>query len=154
MSDPQEILPNCGVTLHLSIALEDGTVAISTFDEEPLEVIMGDGTLQPGLELALYGLKAGDEQTLNLLPEQAYGLRDRNLIQQMPRTEFGSDFVPEEGQIIAFAMPNGDEAAGQVLSLDEGHVEVDFNHPLAGHEITFKVQILDVSPPQGDASGH
>ena len=147
----QQILPGCPVTLHLSIALEDGTEAISTFGEEPVSLTMGDGTLQPGLELALYGLRAGDTQTIQLLPEQAYGLRDPGLIQYMPMTDFDADFTPETGQIIAFALPDGEEAAGTVIDVDEGRVEVDFNHPLAGHEITFRVEILDVSPPATDA---
>lgn len=147
MSARQEILPGCPVTLHLSIALEDGTEAISTFGEDPVELTMGDGTLQAGLELALYGLRAGDTQTLNLMPEQAYGLRDTGLIQYMPLSDFEASFTPEIGQIIAFSLPNGEEAAGSVIGIDGGRVEVDFNHPLAGHEITFRVEILEVGPP-------
>lgn len=151
MTATQEILPGCPITLHLSIALEDGTEAISTFDEEPVSLTMGDGTLQPGLELALYGLKPGDTQTLKLLPEQAYGLRDPQLIQYMPLSDFGAEFTPEVGQIIAFSLPNEEEAPGTVLDIEDGRVEVDFNHPLAGHEITFRVEIIDVSPPPADA---
>jgi FKBP-type peptidyl-prolyl cis-trans isomerase SlpA len=147
MTEGQEILPGCAVTLHLAIALEDGSVAISTFGEEPVSLTMGDGTLQPGLELALYGLKPGDEQTINLLPEQAYGLRDPTLIQFMPRTDFDASFTPQAGQVIAFALPDGEEAPGIVISVEAGRVEVDFNHPLAGHEITFRAEILSVGPP-------
>ena len=147
MSGPAQILPGGQVTLHLSILLEDGTEALSTFDEEPVTLTLGDGTLQPGLELAIYGLSAGDRQTLNLLPEQAYGLRDPALIQAMPMTDFSADFTPEPGQIIGFSLPNDEEAAGTVLSVEEGRVEVDFNHPLAGHEIGFRVEILGVSAP-------
>lgn len=147
MSEPQRILPGCPVTLHLAILLEDGTEAISTFGEEPVSLTMGDGTLQPGLELALYGLKTGDKQTLNLMPEQAYGLRDTALIQSLPLSDFDGTFTPQPGQIVAFTLPNGDEAPGAVLAIDHGLVEVDFNHPLAGHEITFKVEILDVAAP-------
>ena len=148
MSGSQEILPGGHVILHLSIHLEDGTEALSTFGEEPVELQMGDGTLQPGLELAIYGLKAGDTQTLALMPEQAYGLRDPALIQQMPLSDFDGGFTPEKGQIVAFSLPDGEEAPGMILGVEHGRVEVDFNHPLAGHEITFKVEILDVSAPQ------
>ena len=144
MSDKAEILPGSQVTLHLAIRLEDGTEALSTFDEDPVELQMGDGTLQPGLELAMYGLKAGESQTLNLMPEQAYGLRDPSMIQHMPLTDFEGAFTPEVGQIIAFSLSNGEEAPGAILAVEEGQVEVDFNHPLAGHEITFEVEILDV----------
>lgn len=150
MNPDQEILPGCPVTLHLSIALEDGTEALSTFGEEPVSLTMGDGTLQPGLELALYGLRAGDDQTLSLLPEQAYGLRNPALIHAMPMTDFDTGFAPEVGQVIAFSLPNGDEAPGIVTEVDEGRVEVDFNHPLAGHEIRFRAQIIAVGPPAGD----
>jgi FKBP-type peptidyl-prolyl cis-trans isomerase SlpA len=146
----QEILPGCPVTLHLSIALEDGTEAVSTFGEDPIQLRMGDGTLQPGLELAIYGRKAGDTQTLSLLPDQAYGPRDPDLIQHMPLSDFNGEFTPEVGQIIAFALPNEEEAAGMILGVQDGQVEVDFNHPLAGHEISFKVEIISVSPPVPD----
>ena len=157
MSTSTEILPGSHVTLHLAIRIEDGTEAISTFDEEPVELQMGDGTLRPGLELALYGLKAGDRQTLNLLPEQAYGLRDPSLIQQMPLSEFEAAFTPEIGQIVAFTLSNGDEAPGSIRGIEDGQVEVDFNHPLAGHEITFEVQILAVAagaPADAGAATH
>ena len=150
MNPQAEILPGSRVTLHLSICLEDGTEALSTFGEDPVTLQMGDGTLQPGLELAIYGLKAGDTQTLSLLPEQAYGPRDPALIQQMPLSDFAGAFTPEKGQIVAFSLPNGDEAPGMVRGVEGGQVEVDFNHPLAGHEISFKVEILDVGTPQED----
>jgi FKBP-type peptidyl-prolyl cis-trans isomerase SlpA len=147
MNGRQEIFPGCPVTLHLSIAIEDGSEALSTFGEEPVSLQMGDGTLQPGLELALYGLKAGDTQTLNLLSDQAYGPRDPGMIHLIPLSDFDAGFVPQVGQVIAFALPDGEEAAGVVTATEDGQVEVDFNHPLAGHEITFTVEILSVSPP-------
>jgi FKBP-type peptidyl-prolyl cis-trans isomerase SlpA len=147
MSEPIQIVPGVRVRLHLAINLEDGHEAISTFGEEPVECVMGDGTLQPGLELALYGLSAGETQRLRLLPEQAFGLRDTGLIRHMPLSDFEAAFTPEVGQVIAFALPNGEEAAGTVLAVEQGQVEMDFNHPLAGHEIEFVVEILEVSAP-------
>ena len=68
------ISPGSTVTLHLSLTLEDGTVADSTFEGEPFTFVMGDGTLVSGLELALYGLYPGDTQRLELTPEQAFKL--------------------------------------------------------------------------------
>ena len=61
------------VTLHFALRLSDGWVAESSFDGEPVSFVMGDGTLDKGLELALYGLKTGDRQTLTLMPGQAFG---------------------------------------------------------------------------------
>jgi FKBP-type peptidyl-prolyl cis-trans isomerase SlpA len=134
------------VTLHLSLMLEDGTVAESTFDDEPLTFVMGDGTLVHGLELALYGLRSGDTQRLALYPEQAFGPHDPERIHRLPRGGFPADMELTPGNIIAFDTPEGEEIAGTVLSLDDRTVEVDLNHPLAGRRIVFDVEIIDVVP--------
>jgi FKBP-type peptidyl-prolyl cis-trans isomerase SlpA len=134
------------VTLHLSLMLEDGTVAESTFDDEPLTFVMGDGTLVHGLELALYGLRSGDTQRLALYPEQAFGPHDPERIHLLPRGGFPADMELTPGNIIAFDTPEGEEIAGTVLSLDDRTVEIDLNHPLAGRRIVFDVEIIDVVP--------
>jgi len=134
------------VTLHLLLALEDGRVAESSFDGEPHTFTMGDGTLLPGLEMALYGLRPGDTQQLVLHPAQAFGLRDPARIHVMPRTSFTDDISLEPGLIIGFTDTAGVEMPGTVLSVTDAAVEVDFNHPLAGHAITFDVEIIDVIP--------
>lgn len=133
--------------MHFSLALEDGTEAISTFDEDPLEFHMGDGTLQPGLELGLFGLRAGDRQTLTLTPEQAYGWHDEKMIRHMPLADFAGKLDPEPGQLVAFSTAGGDEAPGIVLAVENDQVKVDFNHPLAGHNVVYKVEILAVVDP-------
>lgn len=133
------------VRLHYRISLEDGTVADSTWDDnEPLEFTLGDGTMIEGLELAIIGLKAGDQQTLRIGPEQAYGFHDPNNVHVMPRSDFADDMNLEQGLIIGFTTPSGMELPGTILSVEDDEVKVDFNHPLAGHEITFAVEILDV----------
>jgi len=134
------------VTLHLALTLEDGSVAESTFEDEPLTFTMGDGTLVHGLELALYGLRPGDTQRLALYPEQAFGLHDPERVHRMPRKGFSADIELTPGNIIAFDTPDGEEIAGTLLSLDEQTVEVDLNHPLAGRRIIFDVEIIDVIP--------
>ena len=147
-----EIAPGSRVTLHLSLAFADGTEALSTFGEEPETVVLGDGTLTPGLELALYGLKAGDEQTLTLSAEQAFGFRDEEKIHRMPRNQFPPEMGLAEGQVIGFTTPEGEEIPGIVLELGEDEVTVDFNHPLAGREVVFRVRILEVEGPPATAA--
>ncbi len=139
-----EILANSEVTLHFSLALEDGTEAISTFDEDPMTITMGDGNFMPGMEMAIYGLKAGDEQTITLTPEQAYGYADQQLIHELPLSDFGDTLNPEAGQVIAFSLPNGEEIPGMILEVNEDIAKVDFNHPLAGHDVVFKVKIIEI----------
>ena len=143
----REIVPGSAVTLHFSLSLPDGTEAISTFEEEPLKFNIGDRTFQPGLELGLYGLKAGDEQTLTLTPAQAYGDHEATLVQQMPLSDFDKDNQPEPDQVMSFMLADTEETMGIIREVGKDEVTVDFNHPLAGHEVIFKVHILEVGIP-------
>jgi FKBP-type peptidyl-prolyl cis-trans isomerase SlpA len=138
------ISPGSTVTLHLSLTLEDGTVAESTLDDEPLTFTMGDGTLAGGLELGLYGLRPGASQRLELEPEQAFGLRDPGKVHRLPRADFAAELELEPGSIIGFDTPGGEELSGTIIAFDDDTVEVDFNHPLAGRVIIFDVEIIDV----------
>ncbi len=146
-----KIAPRCRVTFHFSLATTDGTEIVSTFGGDPTVITMGDGALNEGLELALYGLAAGDEQTLTLTPDQAFGPRDEGKSRRMQRSEFPPEMELEEGLVIAFETPDGEEVAGIVLETGDEEVTVDFNHPLAGTEVVFHVKILDVVPPDGTA---
>lgn len=130
------------VRMHFALSLAEGTEAVSTFGEQPLEFVVGDGTLLPALEENLLGQVAGSRRTFLLTPEHAYGARDEGLVHRMPVGEFAER--PERGQIIAFALPNGEETPGTVLAVEDGTVVVDFNHPLAGRNLVFRVAILEV----------
>ena len=141
--------PGCRVTMHFTITLEDGTVADTSREGEPLTFTMGDGSLIEGLELALYGLKAGDRQVVTLDPREAFGFPDPDNVHRLPRGEFPADMPPEEGQIVAFSTPSGEEIPGAIVEVEEDEVTVDFNHPLAGHEIVFDTEIIAIQPPDG-----
>ena len=145
------ISPGSTVTLHLSLTLQNGTVAESTFDDEPLTFKMGDGSLAEGLELGLYGLRSGDTQRLELYPEQAFGLHDPGKVHQLPRTDFDAQLVLEPGSIIGFDTPGGEELSGTIIAFDDATVEVDFNHPLAGRVVIFDVEIIDVVLVESDS---
>ena len=138
-----EAMPGSTITLDFRLSLTDGTEAFDTGDD-PLTCTLGDGTLLPGLELALYGLRAGEEQTLTLTPEQAWGERQQELIKEMPRSDFPTDNELEAGQILAFSLPDGEETMGTVLAVEDDKVLVDFNHPLSGREVVFYAKMLEV----------
>jgi FKBP-type peptidyl-prolyl cis-trans isomerase SlpA len=147
-----EIAPGSEVTLHLSLSTTDGFEALSTFGEEPETLVMGDGTLSEGLELALYGLKPGDAQTLTLTADQAFGQWDKTNIHRLPRHDFISEEELEPGLVIGFSAEEGEELAGTILEVDQQTVMVDFNHPLAGREVVFRVEILEVKGQEMTAS--
>ena len=142
--------PGCEVSLYFTLSLQDGTVADATEEGEPLIFVMGDGTLIEGLELMLYGLKKGDKQRLSIDPRDAFGFPDEESIHQMPLSEFSKDLSLEPGTIIAFETPGGQEVPGTIKEVTGEMVIVDFNHPLAGFEVTFDVEILDVKPGELD----
>ena len=126
------------------ISLEDGTELETSFGDEPLQFTMGEATLTEGMELAILGLVIGDKQTITLTPEQTYGFRDPENIHTLNRADFPADIQPERGQVIAFDTPAGDDINGIVLDVDGDDIKVDFNHPLAGNNLVFEVEILDV----------
>ncbi|MFV2059670.1 MAG: peptidylprolyl isomerase [Gammaproteobacteria bacterium] len=132
------------VVMHFSLSLKDGTVADGSIDDEPLSFKMGDGTLIEGLEMVLYGLKAGEKQTLEIEPRDAFGFPDEENFHEMARSEFDDEMGIKEGVIISFSTPSGDEVPGTITAIKDDIVKVDFNHPLAGHTIQFFVEILDV----------
>ncbi len=136
--------------MHYSIALTNGTEIESSFDDDPVEVGMGSGVLTEGMELALYGLEAGDTQTLTLTPEQGFGMRDEDNIHMMPLSDFPEDLKPESGLVFEFETPDGGEILGTVLTVKNDKAEVDFNHPLAGQQLVFTVEILDINNAQAN----
>ena len=140
------------VLMHYSIALSDGQVIESSFDDEPVEISMGHGDVSEGMELALYGLKEGDTQTLTLTAEQGFGLRDKNNINMMPLSDFPGELKPEIGNSYSFETPNGEEIPGTIIKIEDDQVEVDFNHPLSGQEIVFTVNILGVNNAHAEIS--
>jgi len=141
----EEINMHSQVLMHYSIALTDGSMLESSFDDEPVEIHMGKDDLPEGMELAVYGLKVGDTQTLTLTPEQCFGPRDEHNVHTMPLSEFPEGMEPEVGLTYAFGTEGGEDVTGTIRSIKDEQCEVDFNHPLAGHELVFSVEILDVN---------
>lgn len=139
--------PGSEVTMHFTLALEDGTVADATVDGEPMTFNMGDGTMIQGLEMVLYGLKSGDKQSLSIDPRDTFGYPEEDNIHNMSLKDFPGDMKLEEGMIVSFNTPSGDEVPGAIMEISKDEVKVDFNHPLAGHEVVFTVEILDVKHP-------
>ena len=139
----QRIGQNTQVTLHFALRLETGDTVDSTFDKSPATFKVGDGSLLPGFEAALFGFKAGDERTLEILPENAFGQPNPQNVQVIPRSQF-KDMELSEGLLVIFNDAANTELPGVVKAFDDEQVTIDFNHPLAGKTLTFDVEIKDV----------
>jgi len=135
---------NSRVTLFYRIGLTDDQVLEDNFDDEPMTVTLGCGELAEGLELALIGLKEGDEQTIDIGPDLAFGYIDETLFRAMARAEFDPDIELEPGLIIEFATEDGETLPGTILDFNDSEVRVDLNHPLAGQTVRYSVKIVAV----------
>lgn len=132
------------VTMSFSLALENGELIDSNFDTQPATFVIGDGNLLPGFEAPLKGLKAGDQGEFIIAPEHAFGQRNPENIQQLSRDNFEQETL-QIGDVFSFQ--NGDgELPGVIVEISDDSVKVDFNHPLAGRNIIFKVDIVEVAP--------
>lgn len=138
--------PDTKITLHFSLALEDGSLVDTNFDGEPATFVFGDGSLLPGFEEALTGLKPGEEGKFAISPEKGFGPHNPNNIQEFERKQFDNELDIEPGLMLSFADANQAELPGVVVDADAETVTVDFNHPLAGHTINFKVKVITVVP--------
>ncbi len=136
------------VFLNFSVSLEDGAEVDSNFGGDPVDFVVGDGSLLPGFERRLFGMSPGERQVFNVPPEDAFGQPNDNNVQLIPRSQFGNDAQLEQGVVFSFADASGGELPGLIVALDEDEVTVDFNHPLAGRTIVFDVQIHRVEPAE------
>lgn len=133
------------VELHFSVAIENGVEIDNTRSrEEPVSLTMGDGSLLPGFEKALFGLRAGDRRTVSLPPDDAFGPWNSENIQKFDTIKF--EQTPIIGNMIEFEDKAKQSLFGVVKSVNEDITEINFNHPLAGKDITFEVEIFKVTP--------
>ena len=133
------------VSLHFSVSLENGMEIDNTRSRtEPVSLTIGDGNLLEGFEKALLGLRAGDRRTVHLPPEDAFGPWNPDNIQTFDTVKFGAR--PELNQVVEFEDKAKTTLAGVVKSVTDDVTEVDFNHPLAGRNVVFEVEIARVTP--------
>jgi FKBP-type peptidyl-prolyl cis-trans isomerase SlpA len=138
--------PGTQVTLHFAVRLDDGSIVDSTFDSSPATFVVGDRNLLEGFERLLFGLSPGDKNSFDIVPEQGFGQHNPNNVQEIPRTAFDETIELSEGLLVSFADASNKELPGIVQTFDDYNVTVDFNHPLAGRNLIFDVEIIAVEP--------
>ncbi|MBT5232181.1 MAG: peptidylprolyl isomerase [Methylococcales bacterium] len=135
---------NSQVTLHFKLQLEAGNIVDQTDPEQPVTLNIGDGTLKTCFEETLIGLTIGDKQQVTIDPRMSFGFRDETLIQAVEPSLFKD--LPNAGDILPFNQ-DGEEILGTIIEIKDGAIIIDFNHPLAGHTITFSAEIIHVNQP-------
>ena len=129
------------VFLNFSVSLEDGSEVDTNFGGDPVDFVVGDGSLLPGFERLLFGMSAGERQIFSVTPENAFGLPNDNNVQEIERSQFDEDADLEIGLMFSFADAGGGGLPGLVSAFDDDWVTVDCNHPLAGRTILFDVLV-------------
>jgi len=132
------------VHIHYTGTLRDGSVFDSSDGREPLSFTLGSGQIIPGLDAALDGMTVGEAKTVTIPPEQAYGPHDPQARQAIPRDQIPADIPLEPGTMLQMQTPDGQAIPVTVAEADDQQVVLDANHPLAGQELTFAVEIVAI----------
>ena len=142
------------VTMHYTLKNDTGEVVDSSEGKEPLPFLQGHGNIIPGLETALEGSKVGDKLDVTVEPEEAYGLRIQDAIQEIPSSALkGVDNV-EVGMQLQSQDEQGNPFVVVVTKIEEETITVDANHPLAGETLHFSVSIESIRDAQEEELSH
>ena len=133
------------VKVHYTGKLDDGTVFDTSADREPLEFKIGEGQLIPDFEQAVVGMNAGESKTIQIPSDNAYGPHHEEMIMVVDRKEFPQDLEPKVDQRLQVRQPDGQEFVVTVTAVSETNVTLDGNHPLAGKDLTFDIQLAEIA---------
>jgi len=142
-STPTLIAKDTVVTFNYTGKTSDGNVFDSTTGKQPLTVIFGEGNLIPGLEKAMMGMKPGEKKSINVQAADAYGPHHDEMVLDVPISSFPKDMQLTEGEELVSQTPQGPLPI-KIVKIDKDTVKVDLNHPLAGKDLTFDVQVISV----------
>lgn len=138
------------VRVHYTGRLDDGRVFASSKAQEPLELTVGEGTMIPSVEGTLTRMEPGEERTVTIPAERAYGPYEPELVLAVDRAEFPEDIEPEVGQELQ--VQQGDMViVVRIAEVSDEQVTIDANHPLAGQNLTFDLELVEIRG-QGSAS--
>lgn len=133
------------VKIHYTGRLDNDNVFDSSREREPLEFQIGSGQLIPGFEEAVLGMTTGETKTFNIQANQAYGEHREELIQQIPRHQFPSDMEVKIGQRFQINQQEGEQPLFvSVTEVSDNSVTIDANHPLAGEDLTFDIELVEI----------
>ncbi|ARE38854.1 FKBP-type peptidyl-prolyl cis-trans isomerase SlyD [Rhodovulum sp. P5] len=132
------------VRIHYTGTLSDGTVFDSSEGRDPLEFTVGSGQIIPGLDSALPGMSAGDKKTVEIACADAYGEARPEARQAIPRAQVPADMPLEVGASLQVQTEQGQVIPVTVAELTETEVVLDANHPLAGKDLTFRIELVSI----------
>ena len=139
-----QVKPGDTVHIHYTGTLRDGTTFDSSEGRDPLQFEVGSGQIIPGLDKAIPGMEVGDKKTVNVPCDQAYGPLNPEMRQAVPREGIPADIPLDIGTQLQMQTPEGQVMPVTVVDVDEAQVTLDANHPLAGKDLTFNIELVGI----------
>lgn len=132
------------VTIHYTGTLQDGSEFDSSAGREPLSFTLGEGQIIPGLEKGIEGMEEGEKKQITVPAEEAYGPHHPERVQSVPRDAIPKDIELEVGLRLQAQQADGQPLQLTVAEVGEKEVKLDANHPLAGEDLTFAVEVVSI----------
>lgn len=133
------------VKVHYTGKFEDGTVFHSTTEKDPLKFTIGGNQVLPGFEQAVVGMNPGESKTAKLKADEGFGPRRNDMIVQVERERFPKHTEPKVGQQYQVPQADGQNSLVTIIDVSEKHVTLDGNHPLAGKDLVFDIQLVEIA---------
>ena len=125
--------------------LETGDIFDKSKEDQPLEFTVGSGQIIPGFDRAVEGMKAGEDKEITIEPEDAYGPRNEEMVREVPRSNMPEGVDLKVGMVLSSQSPTGQSMPVVVTEFDDETVKIDFNHPLAGKKLIFKITVVEIN---------
>lgn len=139
-----KVKPDDTVKVHYTGKLEDDTVFDSSVDREPIEFTLGQKQLIPGFEQAVIGMEPGEKKSVNIPMDDAYGPHRNDMLIEVKKEEFPEHITPEVGLQLQLSQPNGKTIDVIISNMKENKVTLDANHPLAGKNLIFDIELVEI----------
>lgn len=140
----QEVKKGDTVKVHYRGRLADGSTFDSSEGRQPLEFEVGSGMVIKGFDDGVTGMKVGDKKTVSIPAEQAYGAVQKEMIIEFPKADFPKEIEPELGMTLNMHSENGQEIPVVISAIQDDTITLDANHPLAGKELIFDIELVDM----------
>ena len=140
-----QVTVNSTVKVHYTGKLADGEVFDTSDGKEPIEFTLGQGQLIPGFEKGLIDMKLNEKKTINMTKDEAYGEVNETLIQEVKKTDLPQDMEPKVGMGLVSKSPEGQEINLMVVEVKEETIVIDGNHPLAGRDLIFDLEVVEIA---------
>jgi peptidylprolyl isomerase len=136
------------VRIHYTGTLDDGEVFDSSEGQPPLEFTLGQGEVIAGFDTAVSGMAPGEKKTVTIPSEEAYGEYRDEMVMEVPRAQLPPGMNPEEGDQLVVGTEDGDQIPVTVQTVTDDVVVLDANHMLAGEDLTFEIELVEIVPPK------